>query len=163
MPISFCLVPGPVPAAARPRPAVEVSVERENARFLESTVAALVGSVRVSRVQVIRSKHGTSAGLAMVAVLVSLFTGRPVRRGLAMKLLAARRCGLTTGVLPCGKEQPLDVCLGGDDVGRGVAVHSVSWINHFVELVLRPAEAACSLAVELAAPYRAAPTAGVPE
>ena len=47
MGVSSRLVPGPVPAAARPRPAGEVSVERENARFLESTLVALLGSVAI--------------------------------------------------------------------------------------------------------------------
>ena len=117
----------------------------------------------------------------MVAALVSLFTGRPVRRGLAMtgeitlsghvvrvggvrqKVLAPRRRGLTTVVLPRGNEKQLDARLGGDDVGRGVTVHSVCRIDEFLELVLRPAEAVCSPAVESAAPLRAALAAGVPE
>ena len=129
----------------------------------------------------LQSKDGTSAGLAMVAALVSLFTGRPVRRGLAMtgeitlsghvvrvggvrqKVLAPRRRGLTTVVLPRGNEKQLDARLGGDDVGRGVTVHSVCRIDEFLELVLRPAEAVCSPAVESAAPLRAALAAGVPE
>ena len=68
-----------------------------------------------------------------------------------------------TAVLPQGNEKQLDARLGGDDVGRGVTVHAVCRIDEFLELVLRPAEAACSLAVESAAPLRAALTAGVPE
>ena len=129
----------------------------------------------------LRSKDGTSAGLAMVAALVSLFTGRPVRRGLAMtgeitlsghvvpvggvrqKVLAPQRRGLITVVLPRGNEEQLDARFGGDDVRRGVTVHSVCRINEFLELVLRPAEAACCLAVESTAPLRAALAAGVPE
>ena len=61
------------------------------------------------------------------------------------------------------RRKQLDARLGGDDVGRGVTVHSVCRIDEFLELVLRPAEAACSLAVESAAPLRAALAAGVPE
>ena len=62
-----------------------------------------------------------------------------------------------------GNEKQLDARLGGDDVGRGVTVHSVCRIDEFLELVLRPAEAVCSPAVESAAPLRAALAAGVPE
>ena len=36
------------------RPASEVSVEREKARFLESALVAPVGSIRASRVQVLK-------------------------------------------------------------------------------------------------------------
>ena len=54
MAASFRLVHGPAPAAARPRPAPEVSIERENARFLESALVALVGSIRATRVQVLK-------------------------------------------------------------------------------------------------------------
>ena len=54
MATSFRLVPGAVTRVSRLRPASEVSVERENARFLESALVALVGSIRASRVQVLK-------------------------------------------------------------------------------------------------------------
>lgn len=70
-------------------------------------------------------KDGPSAGIVMVASLMSLFTGRPVRSRLAMtgeitlsghllpiggikeKLLAARRSGVTEVVLPASNEPNL--------------------------------------------------------
>ena len=77
-------------------------------------------------------KEGTSAGVTMAAALVSAFTGRPVRAGLAMtgeitlsghvlpvggirdKVLAAHRCGLTRVILPHRNRQQVDEDLGGD-------------------------------------------------
>lgn len=54
METSIRLVTGAVTWAPRSRPTPEVSVERENARFLESALVALVGSIRASRVQVLK-------------------------------------------------------------------------------------------------------------
>ena len=54
MATSFRLVPGAVTRGPRLQPASEVSVERENVRFLESALVALVGSIRASRVQVLK-------------------------------------------------------------------------------------------------------------
>ena len=73
MATSFRLVPGPVPAAARPRPATEVSIERENTRFLESALVALVGSIKASRVQVLKDLadlEARASGALDVAVRV---------------------------------------------------------------------------------------------
>lgn len=50
----FSLVPGAVASAPCPRPASAHSVERENLRFLESALAALAGTVRASRVQILK-------------------------------------------------------------------------------------------------------------
>ena len=49
------------------------------------------------------------------------------------------------------------------DVARELTVRPVRRIDEFLELVLRPAEAVCSPAVDSAAPLRAALAAGVPE
>ena len=52
MPTSFRLLPG---AATRPpRPLSDVSVERENVRFVESALVALLGALRASRVEVLQ-------------------------------------------------------------------------------------------------------------
>ena len=48
-------------------------------------------------------------------------------------------------------------------VARELTVRPVRRVDEFLEVVLRPAEAACSLAVESAASLRAALAAGVPE
>ncbi len=71
-------------------------------------------------------KDGPSAGVALVTVLTSLFTGRPVRNDLAMtgevtlrgkvmpvggvkeKVLGAMRAGITTIILPRRNEKDLD-------------------------------------------------------
>ena len=54
MATSFRLVLGTVTRVPPLRPASEVSVERANARFLESALVALVGSIRASRVEVLK-------------------------------------------------------------------------------------------------------------
>lgn len=48
------MVPEAVTRASRPQPASEVSVEWENVRVLESALVALVGSIRASRVHVLK-------------------------------------------------------------------------------------------------------------
>ena len=70
---SFRLVPGAVKRLPRLRPPSEVSVERENARFLESALVALVGSIRASRVEVLRDLadlEGRASGALDLAVRV---------------------------------------------------------------------------------------------
>ena len=54
MATSFGLVPGAITRVPRLQPASEVPVERENARFVESALVALVGSIRASRVQIVK-------------------------------------------------------------------------------------------------------------
>ena len=54
MATSFRLVHGAVSRLPRQQPASDVSVERENARFLESALVALVGSIKASRVPVLK-------------------------------------------------------------------------------------------------------------
>lgn len=73
MATSFRLVPGAV-APMRPlQPASEGSVERRNARFLESALVALVGSIGASRVQILKDladmEHRASVALDLAVRL----------------------------------------------------------------------------------------------
>ena len=99
------------------------------------------------------SKDGVSGGTAMVAALASSLTGRPVRGDLAMtgeitlsgqvlpvgavkeKVLAARRRGLTSVVLPRQNEQEFNEELD-EDVRRQITVHVVDRIDELLDLVL---------------------------
>ncbi len=129
----------------------------------------------------LRSKDGASAGLAMAAALVSLFTGRPVRRGLAVtgeitlsghvvpvggvrrKVLAARRRGLDAVVLPRGNENELDDRRAGGDAARGLEVHPVSRIDECLALALCPVGVDRGRRAASAEPLEAALAAGVSE
>ena len=108
-------------------------------------------------------KDGVSAGVALVAALVSSFTGRPVRPDLAMtgeitlsghvlpvlgireKVAGARRRGLTHVVLPRQNEKHFDQDVG-DDVRRGITVHYVRRVDEALDLVLGPASSAVDVA-----------------
>ena len=73
MATSFRLVPGAVTRVPRLQLASEVSVERENARFLESALVALAGSIRASCVQVLQDLadlEGRASGALALAVRV---------------------------------------------------------------------------------------------
>ena len=101
-------------------------------------------------------KEGASAGVTLAAALVSVFTGRPLRGGLAMtgeitlsgqvlpvggirdKVLAAHRCGLTRVILPHRNRQQVDEMLGGD-LPRTLEVLYVTGIDGLLDLALRPA------------------------
>ena len=96
-------------------------------------------------------KDGPSAGVAIVAALVSELTGRTVRHDRAMtgeitlsgdvlavggvkeKVLAARRLGIAEVILPKRKE--VDENLG-EDLLRGIRVRYVSTIDEALELAL---------------------------
>ena len=102
-------------------------------------------------------KDGTSAGVALVAALVSSFTGRPVRGDLAMtgeitlsghvlpvaaiteKVQGAVRRGLSHVVLPRLNRKHFESDVPESVRGR-VTVHYVQWIDDLMELVLRSAE-----------------------
>ena len=104
-------------------------------------------------------KDGPSAGVTMVAALVSELTGRPVRGDLAMtgeitlsgnvlpvggikeKVLAARRLGIVEVVLPKQNEKHVDEDLG-EHLRREIDVRYVSMIDEVLDLALLPAPAA---------------------
>ena len=99
-------------------------------------------------------KEGASAGATMAAALVSAFTGRPVRAGVAMsgeitlagqvlgvagiaaKVLAAHRGGLARILLPRPDRKQVDEELG-DELRRAVEVDYVTRIDELLGLALR--------------------------
>ncbi len=103
-------------------------------------------------------KDGPSAGIGMVTSIVSVLTGIPVRRDVAMtgevtlrgrvlpigglkeKLLAALRAGITTVVIPQDNEKDLaDIP---DNVKRGLTILPVSTADEMLKIALtRPLEA----------------------
>ncbi len=105
------------------------------------------------------TKDGASAGVALVAALVSSFTGRPVRADLAMtgeitlagnvlpvagvkeKVHGACRRGLTRVVLPRQNQKHFERDVG-EDVRRRITVHYVRRVDDLLDLVLLPAETA---------------------
>ena len=98
-------------------------------------------------------KDGPSAGVTMVAALVSELTGRPVRSDLAMsgeitlsgnvlrvggikeKVLAARRVGVVQVILPKQNESEVNGDLG-KDLRREIGAHYVSTIDEALGLAL---------------------------
>ncbi len=99
---------------------------------------------------------GTSGGVTMAAALVSVMTGRVVRGdvalsgevtlsgqvlpvgGIAEKLLAAHRCGLSGVILPRGNQREVDEEVG-EELRRAVAVHYVTRVDELLALALEPA------------------------
>ena len=99
-------------------------------------------------------KEGASAGVAIVAAMVSALTGRVVRGDLAMtgeitlsgqvlpvagireKVLAADRCGLAHVILPQENKRQVDEELG-RDLRRAVDVHYVARIEDLLDRALR--------------------------
>ena len=99
-------------------------------------------------------KEGASAGVAIVAAMVSALTGRVVRGDLAMtgeitlsgqvlpvagireKVLAVHRCGLARVILPQENKRQVDEELG-DDLRRAVDVHYVARIEDLLDRALR--------------------------
>jgi ATP-dependent Lon protease len=102
-------------------------------------------------------KDGPSAGVAMVAAMVSLLTARPVRHdvgmtgeitlrgrvlpvgGVKMKVLAAHRAGLTTVIIPKRNERDLDDLP--DDVRQTMTFVLAEQIDDVLRTALPPAEA----------------------
>ena len=100
-------------------------------------------------------KDGPSAGVTMVTALVSELTGRRARSDIAMtgeitlsghvlpvggikeKVLAARRLGVLTVILPKQNEKDVNEDLS-DDLRREISVRYVSAVEEVLELALLP-------------------------
>ncbi len=99
-------------------------------------------------------KDGPSAGITMATALISVLTGRPVRRSIAMtgeitlrgnvlpigglkeKILAARRAGIKTVICPKLNEKELAEVPG--ELRRGMEFHLASDVNEVLKLALVP-------------------------
>lgn len=97
-------------------------------------------------------KDGPSAGLAIVTALVSLMTGQPAIRGIAMtgeitltgrilpvggikeKILAARRARVKAIIIPAKNSMDLEEL--SDDIKMDIDVHPVDNINEAIDLVI---------------------------
>jgi ATP-dependent Lon protease len=126
-------------------------------------------------------KDGPSAGIAMATSIVSVLTGIPIRRDIAMtgeitlrgrvlpigglkeKLLAALRAGLTTVFIP--KENEKDLAEIPDNVKKGLKLIPVSDVDEVIAqaLVRRPEPIQWEEPEEpVAAPPLAQPAASLP-
>lgn len=102
-------------------------------------------------------KDGPSAGIGMCTALVSILTGIPVRKDVAMtgeitlrgqvlpigglkeKLLAARRAGIQQVIIPDENKPELSEIP--KEVYQGMTIHAVHWIDEVLDLALtRPPE-----------------------
>lgn len=99
-------------------------------------------------------KDGPSAGITMATALASLLTGRPIRSHLAMtgeitlrgrvmpiggvkeKVLAARRAGVTTVILPQRNEKDLEDVPA--SVRQDLKFHFVETIDEVLDIALEP-------------------------
>jgi ATP-dependent Lon protease len=99
-------------------------------------------------------KDGPSAGITMATALVSAFTGRPVRASVAMtgeitlrghvlpigglkeKILAARRAGIDTILVPKLNKKELDEVPA--HLRRGMEIHLVETVDEVLALALQP-------------------------
>jgi ATP-dependent Lon protease len=99
-------------------------------------------------------KDGPSAGITLATAMLSVFTNRPVRRGIAMtgeitlrgnvlpiggvkeKLLAARRAGIATIVVPKLNQKELDEVPA--HLKRGIEFHLVEQVDEVLKLALVP-------------------------
>ncbi|MDN3554991.1 endopeptidase La [Halomonas maura] len=97
-------------------------------------------------------KDGPSAGVAMVTAIISAYTGRPVRCDVAMtgevnlrgevmpigglkeKLLAARRGGIKTVLIP--EENRRDLKEVPDNIKEALDIRPVRWIDEVLEVAL---------------------------
>jgi ATP-dependent Lon protease len=100
-------------------------------------------------------KDGPSAGVTMVVAVASALSGRPVRGDVAMtgeitlsgrvlpvggikeKVLAARRLGINTVILPKQNEKDVREDLT-DELRHGLTVHYVSEVDEVLKLALPP-------------------------
>src|SRR4029453_15598188 len=99
-------------------------------------------------------KDGPSAGITMATAMISVFTSRAVRRSVAMtgeitlrgnvlpigglkeKLLAARRAGITTVVVPKLNQKELDEIPG--PLKRAFEIHLADHVDEALKLALLP-------------------------
>jgi len=97
-------------------------------------------------------KDGPSAGATIAIALISLFTGRPARRDVAIsgeltlsgrilpvggikeKILAARRAGVKTVILPAQNRVDLEDL--GEDVRGDIEIHLVERVDDMIDKVL---------------------------
>jgi len=100
------------------------------------------------------SKDGPSAGITIFAALLSLLTGRPARRSVALtgemtlsgrvlpvsgireKMLAAQRAGIPQVVVPEANRDEVEALP--DDVSNGLQVYMVQNIDEMINMVLLP-------------------------
>jgi ATP-dependent Lon protease len=103
-------------------------------------------------------KDGPSAGVTMVVAVASALSGRPVRGDVAMtgeitltglvlpvggikeKVLAARRAGVHTVILPKQNEKNVKEDLT-DELRQGLTVHYVTAMDEVLQLALTPKQA----------------------
>ena len=125
-------------------------------------------------------KDGPSAGVAMAVSIVSVMTGIPVRRDVAMtgeitlrgrvlpigglkeKLLAALRAGITTVFIPKDNEKDLvDIA---DNVKKGLKILPVSHVDEVISQALarKPEAIEWEEPVEAIVPPPAQPAASLP-
>lgn len=108
-------------------------------------------------------KDGPSAGITMATALASLLTGRPLHSHLAMtgeitlrgrvmpiggvkeKVLAARRAGVTTIILPRRNEKDLEDVP--ENIRKELQFHFVDTIGEVLDIALEPAAVPVSTAV----------------
>ncbi|MBN2369502.1 MAG: endopeptidase La [Vicinamibacteria bacterium] len=99
-------------------------------------------------------KDGPSAGVTIAAAMISIFTGRPIRRSVAMtgeitlrgnvlrigglkeKLLAARRAGIRQIICPSLNRNDLEEIPG--HLKRGLELHLVEDVERVLALALEP-------------------------
>ncbi len=99
-------------------------------------------------------KDGPSAGITIATAMISVFTGRPVKRSVAMtgeitlrgnvlpigglkeKILAARRAGITTVLCPKLNKKELDEIPA--QLTRGMEIHLVDEVHEVLKLALVP-------------------------
>jgi len=99
-------------------------------------------------------KDGPSAGITIATAMISVFTGRPIKRSVAMtgeitlrgnvlpigglkeKILAARRAGITTVICPLLNKKELDEIPA--QLTRGMQIHLVDEVHEVLKLALVP-------------------------
>jgi len=118
-------------------------------------------------------KDGPSAGVAMVTAIVSVMTGIPVHRDVAMtgeitlrgrvlpigglkeKLLAAQRGGIETVLIPSENEK--DLVEIPDNIKEKLDIRPVKWIDEVLEIALEKSPLGATTTVAAAAAPAPAP------